>query len=194
MNYLSSVKHVPKLIDQIKVEKDHRIIIMEQKGRSLEQLKRSSSGTKLSLGLVLHLAVILLQALNQIHDKGILHRDLKPENILIGELGDPGLYLIDFGLAKLYKNLQTGEHIKLRDGKKLTGTARYASLNNFKGFEQSRRDELESLAHVLIYLLKGSLPWQTVEAATKDEKWRKTLECMENTTFESLCEGMPKEF
>jgi hypothetical protein len=60
MNYLSSVKHVPKLIDQIKVEKDHRIIIMEQKGRSLEQLKRSSSGTKLSLGLVLHLAVILL--------------------------------------------------------------------------------------------------------------------------------------
>jgi casein kinase 1 len=94
-----------------------------------------------------------------VHHKGILHRDLKPENILVGELGDPGLYLIDFGLAKLYKNIHTGEHIKMSEGKKLSGTARYASLNNFKGIEQSRRDELESLAYVLIYLLKGTLPW-----------------------------------
>ena len=77
----------------------------------------------------------------------------------MGELGDPGLYLVDFGLAKLYKNIETDEHIKLSEGRKLSGTARYASINNFKGLEQSRRDELESLAYVLIYLLKGSLPW-----------------------------------
>ena len=53
----------------------------------------------------------------------------------MGEFGDPGLYLVDFGLAKLYKNIQTDEHIKLSEGRKLSGTARYASINNFKGLE-----------------------------------------------------------
>jgi len=93
------------------------------------------------------------------HRRGYIHRDLKPENILMGlEENASTLYLIDYGLAKKWK-LSNGEHIPTREGKSLTGTARYASANTHLGIEQSRRDDLEGAGYVLLYLLKGELPW-----------------------------------
>ena len=85
-------------------------------------------------------------------------------------------------------------HIKYKEGKKLTGTARYASINTHKGVEQSRRDDFESLGYVLLYLLRGSLPWQGLPAKTKEEKYTKIKNKKIETKLEDLCQDFPNEF
>ena len=100
------------------------------------------------------------------------------------------VYLIDFGLAKRFKDSKTGIHIKYKDGKSLTGTARYASLFTLMGIEQSRRDDLESIAYSLIYLLLGKLPWQGIKAKNKKEKYVKILEMKKYIRPEELLNGI----
>ena len=102
----------------------------------------------------------MIKRIEKVHEERIIHRDIIPDNFLIGgtEQTKDSVYIIDFGLAKCYQS-SDGEHIPFKDGKNLTGTARYASINTHKGIEQSRRDDLETIGHVLLYLLKGSLPW-----------------------------------
>ena len=104
------------------------------------------------------------------------------------------LFAIDFGLAKRYQDPRTQEHIKFRDGKNLTGTARYASMNTHLGFEQCRRDDLESLGFVLMYFCIGNLPWQGLPAKTKKEKYDKIRDKKIYTTLPTLCKGFPTEF
>ena len=104
------------------------------------------------------------------------------------------VYAIDFGLAKRFQDPKTLEHIRYRDGKNLTGTARYASMNTHLGIEQSRRDDLESLGFVLMYFNLGSLPWQGLPAKTKKEKYDKIRDKKVHTTIKTLCKGFPVEF
>ena len=102
----------------------------------------------------------MLSRIHGIHERFFLHRDIKPDNFLLDK--DPKskmLFIIDFGLAKRYRDARTLQHIEYKDGKSLTGTARYASLNSHLGIEQSRRDDLESIGYVLMYFLRGNLPW-----------------------------------
>lgn len=101
------------------------------------------------------------------------------------------VYVIDFGLAKRYRDPKTGMHNPYLDGKSLTGTARYASINTHLGIDQSRRDDLESLGYIIIYFLKGELPWQGMKAKTMKEKYEKIMEKKISSSIESLCKGFP---
>ena len=106
------------------------------------------------------------------HAHGFLHRDLKPENFLMGLKSKTHVtHIIDFGLSKSF--ISENQHIPYRKGKGLVGTARYASINAHLGKEISRRDDLEALGYVLLYFLRGSLPWQNLPGDTSSEKYRK---------------------
>jgi len=144
---------------------------------------------------VLMLADQMIGRIEYVHNKNFIHRDIKPDNFLMG-IGRHcnKLFLIDFGLAKKYRDNRTRQHIPYREDKNLTGTARYASINAHLGIEQSRRDDMESLGYVLMYFNRGSLPWQGLKAATKKQKYEKISEKKMSTPVEVLCKGFPAEF
>ena len=175
------------------VEGDYNVMVIDLLGPSLEDLLNYCK-RKFSLKTVLMLADQMLQRIEFIHSRHFLHRDIKPDNFLIG-IGKKQLYVyvIDFGLAKRFRDPKNGEHIPYRDGKNLTGTARYASVNTHLGIEQARRDDLESLGYVLLYFIKGQLPWQGIPARTKKEKYEKIRDKKLSTPIEQLCKGLPEE-
>ena len=126
------------------------------------------------------------------HSKFFIHRDIKPENFVVGIGKRKGMiHLIDFGLSKRYMDPRNQQHIPYKNDKELTGTARYASINNHRGMEQSRRDDIESLLYVLIYFLKGSLPWQGVSGKNKTNKYKAIMEAKMTISSENLCRGCP---
>ncbi|KAK6795994.1 hypothetical protein RDI58_009449 [Solanum bulbocastanum] len=179
------------------VEGDYNVLVMDLLGPSLEDLFNFCS-RKLSLKTVLMLADQMINRVEFVHAKSFLHRDIKPDNFLMG-LGRRAnqVYIIDFGLAKKFRDSTTHQHIPYRENKNLTGTARYASMNTHLGIEQSRRDDLESLGYVLMYFLRGSLPWQGLKAGTKKQKYERISEKKVSTSIEAfytLCRGYPTEF
>ena len=189
---------------------DYNAMVLDLLGPSLEYLFNFCD-RKFSLKTVLLLADQMVRTfliflfphphchqisrIEYIHSCNFIHRDIKPDNFLIG-IGKRGnqISVIDFGLAKKFCSSRTYLHIPYREGKSLTGTARYTSINTHFGVEQARRDDLESLAYVLIYFLRGGLPWQGLNATTKKQKYNMIMEKKISTGTHILCSGIPSEF
>ena len=173
---------------------NYHILIESLLGKSLEVLFLESL-YNFTIKDIAMIGIQILYRLEYIHNKFIIHRDIKPDNFVTGQDSNNNMiYIIDFGLAKKYRSSKTLEHIKFRLTKKLTGTTRYASVNALKGGEQSRRDDLESLAYMLFYFLRGNLPWQGAKGLTKEERYKKIYKIKKNTQPDELCMNLPEEF
>jgi serine/threonine protein kinase len=159
-NELRLVDGIPRLLYS-GTEGEFNVMVIERLGPDLESVLESKPKKHLSPTSTQRIGVRALHILEAFHNHGFVHRDIKPDNFLLGLNDDTKLYLIDFGLSKYVRD-SVGKHIVPNNNKRLTGTPRYASISNHKGRDQGRKDDLESLGFVLLYLLKGSLPWQDV--------------------------------
>ncbi|KAJ6620908.1 kinase-like protein [Mycena sp. CBHHK59/15] len=176
------------------IEGDYNVMVLDLLGHSLEN-HFNICNRKFSIKTVLLLADQLISRIEYIHSRDYLHRDIKPENFVMGiGKGRNQLHVIDFGLSKSYRDSNTHFHIPYKQNKKLTGTARYASISTHLGAEQGRRDDLEALAYVLMYFLRGSLPWQGLTAATKEQKYDLIMQKKMATHTDVLCHAFPLEF
>ena len=172
---------------------DYNLLVMQYMDKSLEDIFRIRK--TFSIKTTAMIGFQLIGVLHFIHDKNFIHRDVKPDNCVMGssELNE-NLYLIDFGLAKKYRSSRTLKQYPLTKRKKLTGTARYASINALEGLEQSRRDDMESVGYVMAYLLRGGLPWQGIKIKTKENKYKNILEKKKEISSSELFKGFPNEF
>ena len=179
--------HIPNII-KYGYSGKYNIIVMELVGKNLEQI--ISQYKTFSIKTTCILLIQMISILEYIHSKNIIHRDIKPENFAMGkDINEKYVYLLDFGLAKKFCS-----YYRKINNKKLTGTAIYASINSLKGFDQSRKDDLEGLSYVIMYLLKGKLPWNEIKAKNKSDRYKQILKQKIEINITDFCKNLPYEF
>ena len=187
---LEDIKGIPRILSFGK-EGLFNYLVIDLLDESLEELKHLCGGA-MSLKCVLNIGLQLLTRIEDLHSAGLVHRDIKPDNFLIDRKTNI-IYIIDFGLSKRYLD-NSDNHLPETTGRKLTGTARYVSVNVHNGIAPSRRDDLESIGYMLVYLLKGKLPWQKISNPDKYKKYELIGETNKNISLFEHFPDIPIEF
>eukprot|EP00897_Mesotaenium_endlicherianum_P007893 jgi/Mesen1/7131/ME000369S06444 len=173
---------------------DYYVMVMDMLGPSLWDVWNNSNQA-MSTEMVACIAVEALSILEKMHQRGYVHGDVKPENFLLGQpatIEEKKLFLVDLGLATRWKDASSGQHVEYDQRPDIfRGTVRYASVHAHLGRTGSRRDDLESLAYTLVFLLRGRLPWQGYQGDNKG-----FLVCKKKmaTSPEMLCCFCPPPF
>lgn len=186
---LENISGIPRL-RSYGTEGKFNYMVIDLLDKSLEDM-RITCGNTLSLKTVLVLGIQMLKRIECVHLEGIIHRDIKPDNFLIKNNNNQ-IYLIDFGLSKRYLD-SFDKHIKINTGRKLMGTARYASINVHNGITPTRRDDIESIGYVLLYLLIGYLPWQSIKADTREKRYKLIGKIKKETDLWNISKDIPGE-
>ncbi|XP_038885286.1 casein kinase 1-like protein HD16 [Benincasa hispida] len=173
---------------------DYYVMVMDMLGPSLWDVWNNNAHT-MSIEMVACIAIEAISILEKMHSRGYVHGDVKPENFLLGPPGTPEekkLFLVDLGLATKWRDSSTGQHVEYDQRPDVfRGTVRYASVHAHLGRTASRRDDLESLAYTLVFLLRGRLPWQGYQGENKGFLVSKKKMA---TSSETLCCFCPQPF
>ena len=186
---------IPRVISFGKL-KNYKVLVEELLGKTIYLIWSKKINEKNKLNDICLTAIQCINRLEYIHSRNIIHRDIKPFNFVFGRKDPNLIYLIDFGISRKYRSSKTGNHIRYRKLNTINGSMRYMSINCNKGYEQSRRDDLESLGYMLIFLIKKNLPWMKIEKQNLEPKKKFLKICSIKSSIkpEELCSGLPKEF
>ena len=169
--YLNNIPGIPS-VKWFGKDDHNYYMVTNLLGESLQSIKYRKS--RLPLRLVLQIGIHIVELLKTIHDKGFIHRDVKPDNFLLGLNAESNrIFIIDFGFCKSY--LVDGVHAPEKKTHSLIGSPTYASINAHNLVELSRRDDLESLGYMLIYLYAGCLLWRTLHLASEIQKLKQDV-------------------
>ena len=174
--------------------KQELVMVTDLLGPNIQDIMDNIEGKKFTMKSTLLLTEQMLKRLRDLHEKGIIHRDMKPENFVIGKgKNEKLIYMIDFGLSRHYLIEKTQQHIPMKSDRAIVGTLRYISMNCHEGLEVSRRDDLESLAYMMIHFVIGELPWMGIKAKSLGEKYKRVYEKKQETVPDDICKILPDE-
>jgi len=146
-------------------DSNNTYLVINYFDNSLKDLITKNLNKKLSLQLTVNIGIQVIQRLQYLHSKELIHRDIKPENLLVDSSDNLfKIYLIDYSFCKRY--ITNGKHIDQKHIKSLIGNLQFMSCNVHNYIEPSRRDDLESVVYLLVWLYYGTLPWLKETDAT----------------------------
>lgn len=171
------------------------LLVQDRLGHSVDKMRRLHVDGTLNIKSIMMLGIQMITRLEEVHKMGFVHQDLKPQNLLAGREDPRTVYLTDFGLARRFRDAETGEHVEMGTTAGTVGTALYISTNAGKHLTQSRRDDLEALAYVLIELYCGRLPWDVRpgEGMGFEEFAQEVHKKKVNVTIRKMVRSMPVE-